>query len=197
MPNCKSFLVTEAEWKHVRRHGRFQQLQDASSHQFFSLKGKALKEIHAQYHPHKIQQTSHPITNTTMIPSTPQSTNIPSCHKHYHDTAHTPVNKHHIPPSPTLPRFCPHPNQQTSHPTITNTTTIPFTPVNKHHIPPSPTLSRYRPHPNQKTSLPTVTNTTRNQPHPKQQASHPITNMTMIPSTPQSTNITSPSPTLL
>lgn len=48
MPNCKSFLVTEAERKHVRRRARFQQHRDASCHQvFFFLQGKAPKEIHA------------------------------------------------------------------------------------------------------------------------------------------------------
>ena len=47
MPNFKSFLVTEAERKHVRRRVRFQQHRDASCHQFFFLQGKALKEIHA------------------------------------------------------------------------------------------------------------------------------------------------------
>ena len=31
MPNCKSFLLTEAERKHVRRCARCQQHQDASS----------------------------------------------------------------------------------------------------------------------------------------------------------------------
>jgi len=37
VPNCKSFLVTEAERKHVRRRARFQQHRDASCHQgFFS-----------------------------------------------------------------------------------------------------------------------------------------------------------------
>ena len=43
MPNYKSFLVTEAERKHVRRRARFQQHGDASCHQvfFFSLQGKA------------------------------------------------------------------------------------------------------------------------------------------------------------
>ena len=35
MPNCKSFLVTEAERKHVRRRARFQQHGDASCHQVF------------------------------------------------------------------------------------------------------------------------------------------------------------------
>ena len=47
MPNCKSFLVTEAERKHVRRRTRFQQHRDASCHQVFFLQGKAPKEIHA------------------------------------------------------------------------------------------------------------------------------------------------------
>ena len=48
MPNCKSFLVTEAERKHVRRRARFQQHRDASCHQvFFFLLGKASKEVHA------------------------------------------------------------------------------------------------------------------------------------------------------
>ena len=146
------------------------------------------------YHQHPNQQTSHStVTNTTMIPSTTQSTNIASHHhKIYHDTVHTPINKHHIPPSPTEPWYRPHPNQQTSHPTITNTTTIPstpestnitshrhqhyhdtvHTPINKRHISPSPTQPWYRPHPNQQTS-------------------HPVTNTTLIPSTPKSTNITS------
>ena len=48
MPNCKSFLVTEAERKRVRRRARFKQHRDASCHQvFFFLQGKAQKEIHA------------------------------------------------------------------------------------------------------------------------------------------------------
>jgi len=47
VPNCKSFLVTEAERKHVRRRVRFQQHRDACCHQVFFLQGKALKEIHA------------------------------------------------------------------------------------------------------------------------------------------------------
>jgi len=49
VPNCKSFLVTEAERKHIRRRARFQQRGEANCHQvsfFFSCKGKALKEIH-------------------------------------------------------------------------------------------------------------------------------------------------------
>ena len=48
MPNCKSFLVIEAERKHARLRARFQQNGDASCHQvFFFLKGKAQNEIHA------------------------------------------------------------------------------------------------------------------------------------------------------
>ena len=48
MPNCKSFLVTEVERKHVGRRARFQQHGDTSCHQvFFFLQGNALKEIHA------------------------------------------------------------------------------------------------------------------------------------------------------
>jgi len=47
VPNCKSFLVTEAERKHIKRRARFQQHRDASIHQgFFFLQGKAPKEIH-------------------------------------------------------------------------------------------------------------------------------------------------------
>ena len=49
MPNCKSFFVTDAERKHVRRRARFQKHRDATCHQdfFFFLQGKAQKEIHA------------------------------------------------------------------------------------------------------------------------------------------------------
>jgi len=48
VPNCKSFLVTDAERKHVRRCARFQQHRAASCHQdFFFLRGKAPNEIHA------------------------------------------------------------------------------------------------------------------------------------------------------
>ena len=48
MLNCKSFIVTEAERKHVRRRTRFQQHGDASFHQvFFFLQNKLAKEIHA------------------------------------------------------------------------------------------------------------------------------------------------------
>ena len=49
MPNCKSFLVTEAERKQARRRVRFQQDRIASCYQvfFFFLQGKTPKEIHA------------------------------------------------------------------------------------------------------------------------------------------------------
>ena len=48
MPNCKTFLVAEAERKHIRRRARFQQHGDANCHEvFFFLHGKAPKEIHA------------------------------------------------------------------------------------------------------------------------------------------------------
>ena len=47
MPSCKSFLVTEAERKHVRRRALFQQHGDANCHQVFFLQGKAPKDIHA------------------------------------------------------------------------------------------------------------------------------------------------------
>jgi len=47
VPNCKFFLLTGAERKHVRRRERFQQHEDASCHQvFFSCKAKAPKEMH-------------------------------------------------------------------------------------------------------------------------------------------------------
>ena len=48
VPICKSFLVTEAERKHVRRRALFQQHRDARCQQvFFFLQGKTPKEIHA------------------------------------------------------------------------------------------------------------------------------------------------------
>ena len=47
MPNCKFFLVTEGERKHVRKRARFQQHRDASCQQVFFLQDKAPKEIHA------------------------------------------------------------------------------------------------------------------------------------------------------
>ena len=46
MPNCKSFLFTEVERKHVRRRERFQQHRDSSCHQLPPPPGKAPKVIH-------------------------------------------------------------------------------------------------------------------------------------------------------
>ena len=49
MPNCKSFLVTEAERKYVRRRAPFQQHGDRAVIKFPPpiQQGKAPKEIHA------------------------------------------------------------------------------------------------------------------------------------------------------
>jgi len=48
VPNCKSFLVTEAERKNVKRRARFQQHGDENCHQvFFSCKARHHNEIHA------------------------------------------------------------------------------------------------------------------------------------------------------
>jgi len=48
VPNCKCFLPTEAERKHVKRRARIQQYGDASCYQgLFFLQGKAPKQIQA------------------------------------------------------------------------------------------------------------------------------------------------------
>jgi len=48
VPNCKSFLVTEVERKHVRRRAiSTTSRRELSSSFFFSLQGKVPKEIHA------------------------------------------------------------------------------------------------------------------------------------------------------
>jgi len=47
VPHCKTFLVTEAERKHVKRCAQFQQHRDASHQLVFFLQDKAPKEIHA------------------------------------------------------------------------------------------------------------------------------------------------------
>jgi hypothetical protein len=48
VPNFKSFLVTEAERKHVRQCARFQEHQDTElSSSFYFLQGKAPEDIHA------------------------------------------------------------------------------------------------------------------------------------------------------
>ena len=46
MPNCKSFLVTEAERKHVRRRARFNYIETRAVIKFF-LQGKSPKKIKA------------------------------------------------------------------------------------------------------------------------------------------------------
>ena len=46
VPNCKSFLVTEAERKHVRQQARFQKHRTRAVIKFFFLQVKAPKEIH-------------------------------------------------------------------------------------------------------------------------------------------------------
>jgi len=45
--NCKYFLLTEVERKHVRRRARFQQHGDASCHQVLFPARQGAKEIHA------------------------------------------------------------------------------------------------------------------------------------------------------
>ena len=45
VPNCKSFLVTEAERKYVRRCARFQQHGDASCHQVFCCKARRRRKF--------------------------------------------------------------------------------------------------------------------------------------------------------
>ena len=47
MSNCKYFLVTEAERKHVGRRARFQHRDASCNEVFFFLQGKVPKEIHA------------------------------------------------------------------------------------------------------------------------------------------------------
>jgi len=44
VPNCKSFLVTEAERKHVRLRARFQQHRDTSCHNFFFFARQGAEE---------------------------------------------------------------------------------------------------------------------------------------------------------
>ena len=47
LPNCKSFIVTQAERKHVRRGARLQQHQNASCYKGFFWQGKTPKENNA------------------------------------------------------------------------------------------------------------------------------------------------------
>jgi len=55
VPNCKSFLVTEAERKHVRRRARFQQRGDASCLQVFFLRQDA--EVNSRHSERNIRGT--------------------------------------------------------------------------------------------------------------------------------------------
>ena len=48
VPNCKSFLVTETERKHVKRSARLQQHRDASCHQVFFF-FPARQGIHSEH----------------------------------------------------------------------------------------------------------------------------------------------------
>ena len=49
MPNCKSFLVTEAERKHVRRRARFQRHRDARFHQVFFFPARQSAEENSRH----------------------------------------------------------------------------------------------------------------------------------------------------
>jgi len=72
MGRIASFLVTEAERKHVRRRARFQQHRDASCQVFFFLQGKAPKEIHAilteTLGEHAPSKTGWPSLNVVIFP---------------------------------------------------------------------------------------------------------------------------------
>ena len=57
MPNCKSFLVTEAERKHVRRRARFQQHGDASCHQVFFFPARQRVEGNSRHSDRNIRGT--------------------------------------------------------------------------------------------------------------------------------------------
>ena len=49
VPNFKSFLLSEAERKHVRRRARFQQHRDASCHQVFFPPARQGAERNSRY----------------------------------------------------------------------------------------------------------------------------------------------------
>ena len=74
MLNCKSFLVTEAERKHVRQRARFQLHGEASCHQVFV---PARQEIHTiltetlgEHAPsHAIIKNGWPSLNVVIFPS--------------------------------------------------------------------------------------------------------------------------------
>ena len=76
MQNCKSFLVTEAERKHVRRRARFQQNRDASCHLIFLARQGA--ERHSRHSDRNVsgtctivfhrQKLGGPISNMVIFP---------------------------------------------------------------------------------------------------------------------------------
>ena len=57
MPNCKSFLVTEAERKHIRRRTRFQQHGNTSCHQVFPPSAKQGVERNSRHSERNIRVT--------------------------------------------------------------------------------------------------------------------------------------------
>ena len=57
MPNCKYFLVTDAERKHVRRRARFQQHRDASCHQVFFFSARKDAEGNSRHSDGNIRGT--------------------------------------------------------------------------------------------------------------------------------------------
>ena len=57
MRNCKSFLVTEAERKHVRRRARFQQHRDASCQQGYFFPVRQGAEGNLRYSERNIRGT--------------------------------------------------------------------------------------------------------------------------------------------
>jgi hypothetical protein len=57
VPNCKSFLVREAERKHVRQLAQFQQHRDASCHKVFFFPGRQGAERNSCHFDIKIGET--------------------------------------------------------------------------------------------------------------------------------------------
>jgi hypothetical protein len=55
--NCKSILVTETNRNYVRRHARFKQHQDASSHKFFPCKARRPRKFTP--FSHKLHENMH------------------------------------------------------------------------------------------------------------------------------------------
>ena len=57
MPNCKTFLVTAGERKHVRRRARVQQHRDANRHQVFIPSAKQGAEGNSRHSDGNIRGT--------------------------------------------------------------------------------------------------------------------------------------------